>query len=225
MITAVLALASVFGIVVLALMLVFRMDLVGVDLGSRSLLRLYLYLGSLAGVVLVVIGAAAIVDWIGAQVFGVEAIYGRPGLQPDEPNFAVMMAQRSELASQMDVLRGATLGVFGALFWGAHRFMRSRLADEDEEHTLLRRAYNVLGMFVFGVATVILLPVGIYLALSKALLTAGDYAFVQGVGDSLAGGLASLPVWLLYLMRVVRAVPERTAPRPRRQAPVPTGIA
>ncbi len=226
MIVGVLLVASIFGIVALSALLVFRRDLVGVDLGTRSLLRLYLYLASLAGVVLVVVGVAALVDWAAAQVFGVEAIYGRPGMQPGEPDFVTAMAQQNELASRMDVLRGLTLGSFGLLVWAGHRFVRSRVSDPDEETSALRRAYDVLGMFVFGAATVILLPVGVYLALSKALLAAGELAYVQGFGDSLAGGIASAPVWLVYLMRVMRAASKRPETRmPARPAPVPTGVA
>lgn len=210
MIVGVLLFVSVFAVVALTLLLVFRKDLVGVDLGSSSLLRLYLYIGSLAGIILVVIGLAALIDYA-AQVFGVAALYGRQGaiLDPNAPvGAARQYVDQVTHRSQTDVIRGLTLLLFGALFWGGHQLARARFASAEEATSLLRRAYNVIGMFVFGVATMILLPVGTYVALSYALLTPGENVYVQGFGDSLAGGLVSAPVWLFYLMRVVRSVPR-----------------
>jgi hypothetical protein len=211
MIVGVLLFVSVFAVVALTLLLVFRKDLVGVDLGSSSLLRLYLYIGSLAGIILLVIGLAALIDYAAAQVFGVAAIYGRQGaiLDPNAPAGAArQFLDQVTHRSQTDVIRGLTLLLFGALFWGGHQLARARFASAEEATSLLRRAYNVIGMFVFGVATMILLPVGTYVALSYALLTPGENVYVQGFGDSLAGGLVSAPVWLFYLMRVVRSVPH-----------------
>ena len=61
----------------------------------------------------------------------------------------------------------------------------------------------MLGTVVFGLATIVLLPSGIYQALSNALLqTPRDY-FRQGA-DALGGGIVSLPIWLLFLRLVVR---------------------
>ena len=50
MVIGVLLAAAVLGVIVFALLLIFRGDLVGVDLSGASLLRLYLYLASLAGI-------------------------------------------------------------------------------------------------------------------------------------------------------------------------------
>jgi len=72
--------------------------------------------------------------------------------------------------------------------------------------------YLLLGTVIFGIATVILLPTGIYQALSYLILPAEAGTFRQGAGDSLPGGLVTLPVWLIYLWLVVRGV--RTVPAP-----------
>lgn len=222
MVIGVLLAASVAGVIALTLLLVFRRDLVGVDLSPRSLLRFYLYLASLAGVLVVVIGAAAIIDWGMAQLFGIEAVYGRAPLAPAMGDPYTAYAHEATLRMQNDLLRGLTLVVFGAIFYGGHRFARRRLGDPGETTSILRRAYDVLGTFVFGLATVILVPVGIYQALSVAILTPPSDVFVQGFGDSLAGGIVAAPVWLLYLLRVIRAGSARAVPtRPARQAPVP----
>src|SRR5439155_1272899 len=74
----------------------------------------------------------------------------------------------------------------------------------------LRRGYLLLGTVIFGIATVILLPTGIYQALSYLILPADQGVFRQGAGDSLPGGVVTLVVWLIYLWLVVRDV--RSAP-------------
>ncbi len=221
MVIGVLLAASVAGVVALTLLLVFRKDLVGVDLSPRSLLRFYLYLASLAGVLVVAIGAAAILDWGAARLFGIEAIYGRAPVPPFGDPY-VSYAHETELRMQNDLLRGLTLVVFGAVFYGGHRFARARLGDPDERTSTLHRAYDVLGTFVFGIATVILVPVGIYRALSVAILTPPTDVFVEGVADARAGGIVAAPVWLAYLLRVIRAGSGRAVPTPPvRPAPVP----
>jgi hypothetical protein len=74
----------------------------------------------------------------------------------------------------------------------------------DELTSGLRRGYLLLGTVIFGIATVILLPTGIYQALSYLILPADAGVYRQGAGDSLPGGLVTLPVWLIYLWLVVR---------------------
>lgn len=211
MITGVLAAAAIFGVVALTLLLIFRKDVVGVDLGARGLLRLYLYVASLAGVVVTVIGVATLLDWASGNVFGVQAIYGRVPSQVD-PNFMPSnLASQQTLQFQTDLLRGLTLTIFGAAFWGAHRMLRRTFGADDERSSLLHRAHDVLGTFVFGAGVLVLLPVGIYQALSYALITPAPDVFQPGFGDSLAGGIVSAPVWLVYLYRVIRSVPRREA--------------
>jgi hypothetical protein len=86
----------------------------------------------------------------------------------------------------------------------------------------MHRAYDVLGTFVFGVGTVILLPVGTYQALSVAILEAPANVFRPGFGDALAGGIVSVPIWLVYLLRVIRAAPaEKPAAVAGRVVPAP----
>lgn len=215
MITGVLGVSAIVSVIALIALMIGRKDLVGVDLGARSLLRLYLYIGSLAGVLLVVIGLAALIDYGAAQVFGVQAIYGQQpygGIDPSTGvNYAQQYADQARLNSQMDVLRGVTFMVFGALFWGGHWFARRSFGEADEGSSVLRRAYNVMGTFVFGVGTVVLLPFGIYIALSQAVLTPNEDVYMQGFGDSLAGGIVSLAVWIYFLFSVIRALPRKAA--------------
>lgn len=219
---SILVAAGVIGIIVLALLLVFRKDLVGVDLGARSLLRLYLYLASLAAVIVFTVGVATTLDWGMARAFGGEAVYGRPALAQlcppgttcvDPARVQLQYQHERDQRQQEDLLRGVTLAVFGAIFWGGHRLARGRIRGAPEKGSTLRRAYDVLGTFVFGAGTVILLPVGIYHVLYVTLLQPPPDVFAEGIGDSLAGGLVAAALWLVYLLRVVRAISAETSPR------------
>jgi hypothetical protein len=75
----------------------------------------------------------------------------------------------------------------------------------------------MLGTVIFGLSTISLLPMGIYQALSYFILPPTDSAYRPGAGEALAAGLATLPVWLLYLwlivreFRAVRALPAPVA--------------
>jgi hypothetical protein len=60
----------------------------------------------------------------------------------------------------------------------------------------------MLGTIVFGLTTIVMLPTGIYQALSNALLATPENYFRQGA-DALGGGIVSLPIWLVYLRLVV----------------------
>ncbi len=103
-----------------------------------------------------------------------------------------------------DLIKGITFSVFGALFWGAHYAARRGVMGADEVTSGLRRGYLMLGTVIFGIATVILLPTGIYQALSFLILPAANGVYRQGAGDSLPGGLVTLPIWLIYLWLVAR---------------------
>src|SRR5205823_1169421 len=126
----------------------------GIDLSLGGLLRLYLYLASLAGVIAFAIGVAGIISYVLAAAFGLDVIYGGPRAHI-EPAFPVQGCPP-------------------------------------------------------GTTCPALLPMGIYQALSIAIVPPNQFTFRPGAGDALSGGLAALPLWLGYLWLVQRAL--RTAP-------------
>ncbi|MEK7285197.1 MAG: DUF5671 domain-containing protein, partial [Chloroflexota bacterium] len=109
--------------------------------------------------------------------------------------------QQRERRRNEDLIRGLTFAVFGLLFWGAHWGARRGLG-EDAGASALRRGYLMLGTAVFGLATIVLVPTGVYQALSNAILTTPESAY-RSVADALGGGIVSLPIWLLYLRLAV----------------------
>ena len=222
MVLGVLATVAVVGAVVGAIALVMRGGR-GVEWAPRSLVRVYLYVASLAGIVVLVVGLSGVLNAGFAAAFGDSFVYGDSSFvtpagcpPPVDPTMKCVPGASQDFAQQRlrenarrranDLIRGVTFTVFGALFWGAHRIARRGVIGGDETSTGLRRGYLMLGTVVFGLTTVVLLPTGIYQALSYLLLPAESGMFRPGVGDALAGGLVTLPVWLLYLWLVVREI-------------------
>jgi len=223
-ITGVLAILGILGVGALLVILFVGRGRESLDLSLRGLLRVYLYLASLVGVIVFSIGIAGLASFILAAAFGRDVIYGGPPPQPFPaiapacppgqtcPPFVppVPRPDGREQRQQEDLVRGVTYFVFGAVFWGAHWSARRSIVGGDERGSALYRSYLILGTAVFGIATIVLLPMGIYQAASQAILTYPANTFRQGAGDALSGGLATLPIWLLYLwlvQRTLRATP------------------
>ena len=199
----------------------------GFDVSLGGLLRVYFYMASLAGVIVFAVGLAGILAYLLSAGFGLDVIYGGqtpqpvPAIAPACPPNAscppfVTPFPRPPIPDDRirrqgeDLVRGVTFIVFGAIFWGAHWWARRSLARTDERASGLYRGYLMLGTAVFGVATIALLPMGIYQALSFVVVPAQPFSFRQGAGESLSGGLAALPLWLAYLWLVQRTL--RTTP-------------
>jgi hypothetical protein len=226
----VLAVVGILGAIVGAIVLAMRGGRGGLEWAPRNLVRVYLYIASMAGIIVLVVGLSGILTVGFAAAFGNGFVYGDnsfiapvPPCGPvTDPNVKCVPGPTQDFAAQQqreldrrradDLIKGITFSVFGALFWGAHFVARRGVMGADELTSGLRRGYLMLGTVIFGIATVVLLPTGIYQALSYLILPAANGGFRQGAGDSLPGGLVTLPVWLIYLWLVVRDL--RTVPAP-----------
>lgn len=221
MMAGVLAVAAVLGAIALVVVLFLQRGREGIDLAPRGLLRIYLYLASLAGIVVLSIGIAATLNYGLARVAGDEFVYGgsygRPYPSPvcppgaagcKEPTAEELARQEEQQRQQQErqrnegLLQGITYTVFGLIFWGAHWSARRGLGETDPGMAGLRRGYLMLGTVVYGVGTIVLVPTGVYQALAFWLLPAPEGVYRQGA-ETLAGGLVSLVVWLIYLRLVV----------------------
>jgi hypothetical protein len=217
MIVDVLTPIAVLGAIALVVIVFLQRGKDGLDLSPRNILRLYLYMASLAGIVVLAIGAASAVNYGIARVAGDDFMYGgvpkiapaRPCppdvsgcVQPSAEEIArdqQRQVEERERRRDEDLIRGVTYFVFGGVFWGAHWAARRGLGEGVAG---LRRGYLMLGAIVFGLATIVLLPTGIYQALSNALLQTPEDVY-RPAADALGGGIVSLPIWLVYLRLVV----------------------
>jgi len=227
MLVGVLTALGVLGAIGLLVVLFLQRGRDGMDLSLGGLLRVYLYLASLAGVIAFAIGLAGIISYVLAAAFGLDVVYGGevprpvPAIAPVcAPNttcppfmtpFPQQVIPDERLRRQTeDLVRGVTFVIFGGVFWAAHWWARRALAGVADRASGLHRAYLILGTAIFGIATIALLPMGIYQALSFAIVPPDQFSFRPGAGEALSGGLAALPLWLAYLWLVQQAL--RTAP-------------
>ena len=218
---------AVLGLLIVAGAMLFNRGREGFDLAPRNLVRIYLYIASLAGIVVLVIGLSGILNAGFAATFGNGFVYGEsprialpapcpPGAAGCPPTRFDPVAQQSQQLDRRraeDLLRGVTFSVFGLLFWGAHWAARRGALAMDEGQSDIRRAYFMIGTVIFGLTTIVLLPMGVYQALSNVILPPLENQYRPGAGEALAGGLVTLPAWLIYLwlvtrdLRAARAVP------------------
>ncbi len=217
MLVGVLTALGVLGAIGLLVVLFLQRGRDGMDLSLGGLLRVYLYLASLAGVIAFAIGLAGIISYVLAAAFGLDVVYGgavpRPAIAPlcapdvPCPPFPQGAFPDSRVQQQtQDLVRGVTFVIFGGVFWGAHWWARRALAGAADRSSGLHRAYLILGTAIFGIATIAFLPMGIYQALSFAIVPPDQFTFRPGAGEALSGGLAALPLWLAYLWLVQRAL-------------------
>ena len=209
---------SVVGAIVLAIGLFLQRGREGVDLSPRSLISAYLYVASLAAVVVAAGGLAALLTFGLGTAVGRDMIYGgssgevfpvkcAPGSECSaEPT---PLEQRRRIVEQRDrragedLIRGISFTVLGLLFFVAHWTAR-RALKIDEGRSALRRGYLMLGTLAFGLATFAMLPDGVTTVASYALLAATPDTYRPAAGEPLAGGLVALVIWLAYLRLVVR---------------------
>jgi hypothetical protein len=232
MLVGVLTAVGVLGAIGLLVVLFLQRGRDGMDVSLGGLLRIYLYLASLAGVIAFAIGLAGIISYVLASAFGLDVIYGgpRPNIQPAFPQqvcppgtscppiptqFVPAPDDRVRQQAE-DLVRGVTFVIFGGVFWAAHWWARRALAGVADRASGLHRAYLILGTAIFGIATIALLPMGIYQALSFAIVQPDPTftVFRPGAGEALSGGLAALPLWLAYLWLVQRALRASPPPPP-----------
>lgn len=221
MFTTVVVSGAVLAIAVLLVVLFVQRGREGIDLAPRVLLRTYLYAASFAGLVALVIGISSLLNWGIVQVAGPDVVYGGtpssalvrkcpPGavscveLPQDELDRRKRQQEeqrRREVGEEL--LRGITFTVIGGLFYGAHYAARRRIVGADEARSALRRAYLMLGTSVFGLATIVLVPGGLYQLLANAVLQTPADVYRPGISDSFAPGMTSLVVWLSFLRLIV----------------------
>jgi len=191
----VLATVGVLGAIVGAIVLAVRGGRGALDFAPRNLVRVYLYIASMAGIIVLVVGLSGVLTAGFAAAFGNPFVYGDtssispvPACAPTtDPNVKCVPGPTTDIAAQQqreqdrrradDLIRGLTFTVFGALFWGAHYAARRGVMASDELTSGLRRGYLMLGTVIFGITTVILLPTGIYQALSYLILPAANGVF------------------------------------------------
>jgi uncharacterized protein DUF5671 len=211
---------AVVAVIVAVLVIFLQRGRETFDISLDGLLRAYLYVASLAAVIVFAAGVAGLIAYVLGAALGVDFVYGGPVPQPAIapappcppdavcPPVSVFrpVDDFRRFQQSQDLIRGITFVMFGAIFWGAHWLARRALAPRDERASGLYRAYLMVGTVIFGIATIALVPFGIFQGLSFLIGPNQPGGYRPGVGDALPGGLAALPIWLVYLWLVLRTI-------------------
>lgn len=231
MIYSVLLPLGVLGVLAFLAFMFFQRGRDGIDVSPRGLLRLYLYVASLVGMLVLAAGLAFATNAALAYALGPELIYGGsygpvpaqirpcipnekcpPGTTPEEQarflrEQTARERENGERRRAEDLIRGTTFAIFGGLFWGAHWAARRGMVGPEERSSALARGYLMLATAIFGLTAVITLPTGVQQVLSGTLLQQPSAfgAYRQGA-DSLGIGLVAVVLWLVYLRLAVREI-------------------
>src|SRR4029077_9287332 len=160
MLVGVLTALGVLGAIGLLVVLFLQRGRDGMDVSLGGLLRVYIYLALLPGVIAFAIGLAGIISYVLASAFGLDVIYGgpRPSIQPGFPQqvcppgtpcpppVQFVPAPDDRVRQQAeDLVRGVTFVIFGGVFWAAHWWARRALAGVADRASALHRGYLILG--------------------------------------------------------------------------------
>jgi len=215
---ALLGVFAVLGVIVAALVILLQRGRETFDFSLEGLLRAYLYVASLAAVIVFATGLTGLFAYVLSSAIGLDFVYGgsmpqpaiAPACPPDVANCPPVRIFPQEdyrrFQQSQDLIRGVTFVVVGAIFWGVHWFARRAVARGDERSSGLYRAYLMVGTVILGIATIAFVPFGIYQALTFFVGATPPGNFRSGVSETLPGGLAALLLWLIYLWLVLRTL-------------------
>jgi len=187
----------------------------------RLLLRAYLYLVVIAGMVLTVQGFSGLVRaGLGSAIEKEFSYYPEyiPIPAPVEPREKgdVVPGQSAEQeaarqqgldrALREGLINGVTFSIVGLLVWGSHVLGLRALQTAEERAGMLHRFYTFAALIVFGIIVLATLPQGVFEAMRYWLLKPSDqYAWYSPPGEQLATAIVALPIWGAYLWGVLRA--------------------
>lgn len=209
----------------------------------RALLRVYLYIVIIVGMLLFTQGISGLIRaGLGAasdKDYSYRPVHVGFRAAPDAPvplelkdraqltdqeleELARILADRKEVdieqqreqrkegldrALKEGLIEGVTLAIVGAIIWGVHMGGRNGLETAEERDSALNRVYLILIVVIFGIITIVNLPQAIAESFRFYLLDPLDEFSRQSTpGAKLALSIASLPIWVAYLVTAVRAV-------------------
>ena len=128
----------------------------------------------------------------------------------DEVNREQQLEQRREgldRALKEGIIEGITFAIIGAIIWGVHIEGRRRLETKKERESALNRLYLISVVVIFGVITLVNLPQAVSETVRFYVLDFPDeFSRPSPPGGKLALSIATLPLWIAYLVGAIGAV-------------------
>ncbi len=194
----------------------------------RSLLTVYFYLLSIAGLIVLLIGLSGLVNaGLGALLgrdfsyqrtpVGVPAVplmspEGVPQRQFPSPEELTQESYRQQERQAREVLlQGISMTVVGGLVWALHMMGRRKTETAEERRAwFLHTAYLAILLAICSIVGIITLASGVYDTLRFYLLQPpGQFEYRTPPGQSLSAALVFAPAWAYYLVSLLRDVRQR----------------
>ena len=176
-----------------------------IRLDFRSVIRGYFYIVILGSIGLTGLGGLSNLIQVGlGETFGNDFSYGHmvDGEHwNDQEIISFYEREKKEI-----IIDGVSLTIIGAIISAIHIFGRRRIETEEEKGAILNRIYLITALSVFALATIVALVEGVPETMRYVILN--DPEDPSSPGEPLAIAVVALPIWLYYLRRTLRAIPN-----------------
>lgn len=183
------------------------------NLSFRTIAAAYFHLMAIACFLVMTVGIATALKAGLSDAFGRPFSYYTPPVSRPTPEGAPSRVPPPEDRTdfgrrevdrqyQNDLIQGVTLAVVGAVLWGLHTIGRREVTPPEIE-LFFSRAYSTVLLAIFGPVGVVFLPTGLY-ELLRYLLVSIDDASRNQPGASVATALVFVPIWMYYLMDILK---------------------
>ena len=196
-------------------------------LSFRTILLAYLYLMSIASLLVFAAGLSVTFKALSSDVFGREFSYwGPPAVRfmpvptekrPGGPSGPTDMnpqplpeeerernRRQVERQYQEDLILGGTMLVAGGLIWALHLYGRRRWeVSEEASADFFHKSYLTILLVIFSIVGIIALPMAAYELLRFFLVQPDAFSSRQPPGVTVGMALVFVPGWVVILWRVI----------------------
>lgn len=195
-------------------------------LSFRTILLAYLYLMSIASLLVFAVGLSTTFKALSSDLFGREFSYWTPPAtrfaparpvapgQPMEPDLKPQPVPEEERERdrrqverqyQEDLIQGGTLVVAGGLIWAFHLYGRRRgQVSEEASQDFFHKSYLTILLVIFSIVGIIALPMAAYELLRFFILQPDEFSSRQPPGATVGIALVFVPGWVAALLQVMR---------------------
>ena len=192
---------------------------ISIRFSYRAALRIYFYVVILISVGLGGLGGVSTLLKVGfGEIVGREFSYGNvyedhlhdqrreknEDYSPVTEEETRSLSEKVELEMKGSLINGVSLTVIGLFLLLVHFLGRWWVETGDERSDLLRRLYLMAGLVVFAIVTIVSLAAGIPETLRYALLDIEPGE--ESPGEALSIAIVALPVWIYYLVAILRNI-------------------
>jgi len=200
----------------------------GLKFDFQSILKVYIYVISLATILVMAFGAAQTVTAGSSYLFGYQFSY-RPDQYYERTAPVIDQTKGGEVVPPQvyenndvveingqkyyinkkqqlrDLVNGITLFVIGAMLFAIHRFALRFLHDKEIHQSMLHRSYMLINLILFSVLGIVSIPTAVYQLINYFFLDANQLdSYTRALpGEAIGVVFAATPLWIWFLMQTI----------------------